>query len=206
MYTRTVPSRNFETTVRLRFTGTRNRIGTVNCTAVCRIRYGSQPYNQLARHPRLEISQFVLSPQTHHATAAAPTSEGLFSRELCALTRRNNAPTSTNSLSLSPPLGGPPPTTPTGDRGGHAAAHHNLESLQARLPDSAPRLNGDNFRCSRTFHCSGGMCHVARYHAGCHPLRARNVSEWAIWEPGNEPGSSVAQKHGSSFSQSSLYA
>ena len=66
--------------------------------------------DQLAHHPHLKISQFVLSPQTHHATAVLrpAASEGLFSRELCALTRRNNAPTSMNSLSLSPPLGRPP--------------------------------------------------------------------------------------------------
>jgi len=57
--------------------------------------------DQLAR-PRLTISQFILSPHTH--AGAAPASEGLFSRALRAL--RNNAPTSSNSFSLSPLLDG----------------------------------------------------------------------------------------------------
>ena len=68
--------------------------------------------DQPARHPHLIISEFVLSPQTHHPTAVAPASEGLFSRALRVL--QNNAPTSTtNSFSLSPLPDGPPPTTST---------------------------------------------------------------------------------------------
>ena len=93
--------------------------------------------DQLAHPPRLVISQFVLSPQTHHAIAVPPASEGLFSRALRAL--RNNAPTSTNSFSLSPLPDGPPPT-PTSSREGRAAAHYDLESSPARPPDSAPLL------------------------------------------------------------------
>ena len=91
----------------------------------------------LLTHPRLVISQFVLSPQTHHVTAAAPASEGLFSRALRAL--RNNAPASTNSFSLSALPDGPPPT-PKSDREGQVAARHDLESSQAGPPDSAPLL------------------------------------------------------------------
>ena len=100
--------------------------------------------NQLAHHLCLMISEFVLSPQTYHPTAAAPTSEGLFLRALCALW--SNVPTSTNSFSLSPLLDGPPPMMITSismsDHGGHAAAlhHHDLESSRARPPDSAAPL------------------------------------------------------------------
>ena len=97
----------------------------------------SAKLDQLA-HPRLVISHFVLSPQTHHVTAAPPVSEGLFSRALRAL--RNNAPASTNSFSLSPLLPDGPPPTPKSDREGHATARHDLESSQARPPDSAPLL------------------------------------------------------------------
>ena len=68
--------------------------------------------DQPACHPCLVISKFVLSPQTHHPTAAVPTSEGLFSRALCVL--QNNAPMSmTNLFSLSPLLDGPPPMMST---------------------------------------------------------------------------------------------
>ena len=68
--------------------------------------------DQLARHPRLVISEFVLSPQTHHPTAAAPASKGLFSRVLRAL--QNTVPMSTmNSFLLSPFPDSPPPMTST---------------------------------------------------------------------------------------------
>ena len=91
----------------------------------------------LLTHPRLVISQFVLSPQTHHVTAAAPASEGLLSRALRAL--RNNAPASTNSFLLSALPDGPPPT-PKSDREGQVAVRHDLESSQAGPLDSAPLL------------------------------------------------------------------
>jgi hypothetical protein len=34
--------------------------------------------DQLDHHPHFAISQFVLSPQTHHASVTLPASEGLF--------------------------------------------------------------------------------------------------------------------------------
>jgi len=68
--------------------------------------------DQPACHLHLVISEFMLSPQTHHPTAVAPASEGLFSRALRAL--QNNTPTSTmNLFSLSPLPDGPPLTTLT---------------------------------------------------------------------------------------------
>jgi len=77
--------------------------------------------NQLAQ-PCLAISQFILSPHTQ--AAPPPASEGLFSRALRAL--RNNAPTSTNSFSLSPLPDGPP-LTPVHE----GKVHHDLECSQA---------------------------------------------------------------------------
>jgi hypothetical protein len=46
IHPRTVPSTIFQAVVRLQLRGTRNRIGTVQRTAVCRIRYGAQPYQR----------------------------------------------------------------------------------------------------------------------------------------------------------------
>ena len=62
----------------------------------------------LLAKPRRVISHFILSPHAH-PTATTSATEGLFSRALRAL--RNNAPTHTNSFSLSPlPPDGTPPT------------------------------------------------------------------------------------------------
>ena len=73
------------------------------------------------------VSQFILSAHSH----ATPASEGLFSRALRAL--RNNAPTHTNSFSLSPLPNGPPPVREEN------AGHHHMHFSHA-VPGPVPFL------------------------------------------------------------------
>jgi hypothetical protein len=76
------------------------------------------------RQTRSMVSQFILSAHSH----ATPVSEGLFSRALRAL--RNNAPTHTNSFSLSPLPDGPLPALEEN------AGHHHLHF--SHFPQAVP--------------------------------------------------------------------
>jgi hypothetical protein len=89
----------------------------------------------LLAQPRLVISHFILSPHAH-GTATTSATEGLFSRALRAL--RNNAPTHTNSFSLSPlPPDGSPPTPaeqPPLRISGAATSHAPLLTFEDTTP------------------------------------------------------------------------